>query len=234
MVRNWHFHCQGPGLIPGQGTKISWVLWHSQKKFVKIFKIKTLVFFKFFILSLQLKHRIKMKCLRGSSLYQHRFSWLSLLVNGSCSHFISVWLLALSFLLSSCLCGDHVWPPSLRLAGQCHWWGITAQSGLEITGLKLACLTERKIRTLKLVQVASLANGRAWGEPSHLQAWPSASLHNLSLSMMYICTCASVYSSISTSIPPSIHLSISPLIHPSISVYFFFSAHLSIHSTSLH
>ena len=130
--------------------------------------------------------------------------------------------------------GDHVWPPSLRLAGQCHWWGITAQSGLEITGLKLACLTERKIRTLKLVQVASLANGRAWGEPSHLQAWPSASLHNLSLSMMYICTCASVYSSISTSIPPSIHLSISPLIHPSISVYFFFSAHLSIHSTSLH
>ena len=149
-----------------------------------------------------------MKCLRGSSLYQHRFSWLSLLVNGSCSHFISVWLLALSFLLSSCLCGDHIWPPSLRLAGQCHWWGITAQSGLEITGLKLACLTERKSRTLKLVQVAPLANGRAWGEPSHLQAWPSASLHNLSLSMMCICTCASVYSSVSTSIHPLIHLSI--------------------------
>ena len=32
VVRNWHFHCQGPGLIPGQGTKISWVLCHSQKK----------------------------------------------------------------------------------------------------------------------------------------------------------------------------------------------------------
>lgn len=22
VVRAWHFHCHGPGLIPGQGTKI--------------------------------------------------------------------------------------------------------------------------------------------------------------------------------------------------------------------
>ena len=166
-------------------------------------------------MSLQLKHRIKMKCLRGSSLYQHRFSWLSLSVNGSCFHFISLWLLALSFLLSSCLCGDHIWPPSLRLAVQYHWWGITVQSGLEITGLKLACLTERKIRTLKLVRVASLANGRARGEPSHLQAWSSASLH-LSPSMMCIRTCASVYSSVSTSIHQYIHPSIHPSTHPSL------------------
>ena len=174
-----------------------------------------------------------MTCLRGSSLYQHWFSWLSLLVNGSCSHFISVWLLALSFLLSSCLCGDHIWPPSLRLAGQCHWWGITAQSGLEITGLKLACLKERKIKTLKLVQVTPLANGRAWGEPSHLQAWPSASLHNLFLSMMCICTCAYVYSSVSTSIHQYIHPSIHLLTHLSINS----SLHLCLFlflSTSVH
>ena len=185
-----------------------------------------------------------MKILRRSSLYQHRFSWPSLSVNGSCFHFISVWLVSLSFRLSSCLCGDHIWPPSLRLAGQCHWWGVTAQSGLQITGLKPACLTEGKIRTLKLVQVASLASGRAWGEPSHLQAW-SALPHNLSLSMMCICTCVSVYSSVSTSIHqyirPSVHPSIhsstihlSKLIHPSISVSFFFSGHPFIHSASLH
>ena len=184
-----------------------------------------------------------MKILRRSSLYQHRFSWPSLSVNGSCFHFTSVWLVSLSFRLSSCLCGDHIWPPSLRLAGQCHWWGVTAQSGLQITGLKPACLTEGKIRTLKLVQVASLASGRAWGEPSHLQAW-SALPHNLSLSMMCICTCASVYSSVSTSIHqyirPSIHPSIHPLIHyPSLQINsslhlcFFLFLRTSIHPLNI-
>ena len=32
VVRTWHFHFQGPGLIPGQGTKILQASWHSQKK----------------------------------------------------------------------------------------------------------------------------------------------------------------------------------------------------------
>ena len=145
-----------------------------------------------------------------------------------------VWLVSLSFCLSSCLCGDRIW-----LAGQCHWWGVTAQSGLEITGLKPACLTEGKIRTLKLVQVASLASGRAWAEPSHLQAW-SALPHNLSLSMMCICTCASVYSSVSTSIHQYIHPSIHPLIHyPSLQINsslhlcFFLFLRTSIHPLNI-
>ena len=32
MVRTRHFHCHGPGSIPGRGTKIPQVLEHSQKK----------------------------------------------------------------------------------------------------------------------------------------------------------------------------------------------------------
>ena len=32
VVRTWHFHCQGLGLIPGQGTKILQAEWHGQKK----------------------------------------------------------------------------------------------------------------------------------------------------------------------------------------------------------
>ena len=32
VVRTWHFHCCGPGSIPGQGTKILQAMWHSWKK----------------------------------------------------------------------------------------------------------------------------------------------------------------------------------------------------------
>ena len=32
VVRTQCFHCWGPGLIPGQGTKILQATWHSQKK----------------------------------------------------------------------------------------------------------------------------------------------------------------------------------------------------------
>ena len=29
VVRTWHFHCQGPGSVPGRGTKILQVVWHA-------------------------------------------------------------------------------------------------------------------------------------------------------------------------------------------------------------
>ena len=32
VVKTWHFHCQGLGLIPGQGTKILQAEWQDQKK----------------------------------------------------------------------------------------------------------------------------------------------------------------------------------------------------------
>ena len=32
MVRTWCFHCRGPSSIPGWGTRISQVMWRSQKK----------------------------------------------------------------------------------------------------------------------------------------------------------------------------------------------------------
>ena len=32
VVRIWHFHCQGPGLIPGWGTNIPYTMWLGQKK----------------------------------------------------------------------------------------------------------------------------------------------------------------------------------------------------------
>ena len=32
VVRTWHFHCSGPGSIPGWGTKILQATWWSQKK----------------------------------------------------------------------------------------------------------------------------------------------------------------------------------------------------------
>ena len=31
VVRTQHFHCGGPGSIPGQGTKITQVAWYSQR-----------------------------------------------------------------------------------------------------------------------------------------------------------------------------------------------------------
>ena len=31
-VKTWHFHCCGPEFIPGQGTRIPQVAWHSQEK----------------------------------------------------------------------------------------------------------------------------------------------------------------------------------------------------------
>ena len=34
VVRTRHFHCQGPGSIPGQGTKIPQAMRHGQKKFL--------------------------------------------------------------------------------------------------------------------------------------------------------------------------------------------------------
>ena len=30
VVRTWCFHCYGPGLIPGQETKIPQAAWHGQ------------------------------------------------------------------------------------------------------------------------------------------------------------------------------------------------------------
>ena len=38
MLRTWHFHCWGPGLIPGWRTKIPEASWHSPK--IKIKKKK--------------------------------------------------------------------------------------------------------------------------------------------------------------------------------------------------
>ena len=35
VVRIWHFHCWGPGSIPGQGTKISQATRHGQKNKIK-------------------------------------------------------------------------------------------------------------------------------------------------------------------------------------------------------
>ena len=32
VVRAWHFHCQGPGSIPGPGTKIPQATWPGKKK----------------------------------------------------------------------------------------------------------------------------------------------------------------------------------------------------------
>ena len=32
MVRTWHYHCWGPGSIPGQGTKVLQASQHSKKK----------------------------------------------------------------------------------------------------------------------------------------------------------------------------------------------------------
>ena len=37
VVRTWHSHCQGPGSIPGQGTKILQAEWGGQKKKKKKF-----------------------------------------------------------------------------------------------------------------------------------------------------------------------------------------------------
>ena len=36
VVRTWHFHCQGPGSIPGQGTKIPQTTWYSPLSSQKI------------------------------------------------------------------------------------------------------------------------------------------------------------------------------------------------------
>ena len=35
VVRIRHFHCCGPGSIPGQGTEILQATWHGQKKIVE-------------------------------------------------------------------------------------------------------------------------------------------------------------------------------------------------------
>ena len=39
VVRTWCFHCQGPGLIFGWGTKIPQAIWHCQKKVMKFTNI---------------------------------------------------------------------------------------------------------------------------------------------------------------------------------------------------
>ena len=35
VVRTWHFHCWGPGSIPGWGTKIQQAVWCSQSNLIK-------------------------------------------------------------------------------------------------------------------------------------------------------------------------------------------------------
>ena len=35
VVRTWRFHFDGPGSIPGQGTKISQAMWPSQTKKIR-------------------------------------------------------------------------------------------------------------------------------------------------------------------------------------------------------
>ena len=44
-VKMWHFHCRGPGLIPGWGTKIPQAEWCGQKKKKKIVQIISFTFF---------------------------------------------------------------------------------------------------------------------------------------------------------------------------------------------
>ena len=44
MVRTWHFHCHGPGSIPGQGTKIPQAAQHGQKKKKGSLKRMTFIF----------------------------------------------------------------------------------------------------------------------------------------------------------------------------------------------
>ena len=45
MIKTLHFHCHGPGLIPGQGARILPGMWLSQKKkkkfLLKFYVLKT-------------------------------------------------------------------------------------------------------------------------------------------------------------------------------------------------
>ena len=35
VARTWHFHCDGPGSIPGRGTEISQATWPSQTEKIR-------------------------------------------------------------------------------------------------------------------------------------------------------------------------------------------------------